>query len=127
VEGGALASPPANPPIGACYLVADGASGEWAGQEKFLAAFTEGGWRFVAPVEGARVLDRASGQTIIYRNAAWETGIIRAREVWIDGLAVLRERQPAIVDPAGGSVVDSECRDAVAAILAAMRVHGLID
>lgn len=126
VEGAEMALPPANPPVGACYLVADGATGEWAGQDGSLAAFTDGGWRFVVPVEGTRVLDRASGQIVIYRNAGWETGIVRAREVSIDGLTILRERQPAIADPTGGSVVDSECREAVAAMLGTLRNHGLI-
>jgi hypothetical protein len=126
VEGAALVSPPANPPKGACYLVAEGATAEWAGQDGFLAAFTDGGWRYIAPLEGMQVLDRSSGQTVVYRNASWETGIVRAREVWIEGMAILRERQPAIPDPTGGSVVDSQCRQAVTAILATFRTHGLI-
>ena len=126
VEGDALASPPANPPVGACYLVAAGANGEWAGQDGSLAAFTDGGWRFVAPIEGMRVFDRASGEAVVYRNANWEKGIIRTREVCVDGLTIVRERQPAIPEPAGGSAIDSECQGAVAAILATLRTHGLI-
>ena len=47
-------------------------------------------------------------------------------EVRIDGEIVVRNRQADIADPAGGGVVDSECRGAVAEILSAMRVHGLI-
>lgn len=126
VESATLAAPPANPPAGACYLVADGATGAWAGRDGSLAAFTEGGWRFVAPVEGAQVLDRSSGQSAVYGNGSWETGIVRAQEVRIDGLTILRDRQPAIADPAEGSIVDSQCRAAVATILATLRSHGLI-
>jgi hypothetical protein len=81
--------------------------------------------RFVAPVEGAQVLDRASGQIVVRTDGGWEAGIVRAEEVRIDGLTVLRERQPAVPDPAGGSVIDSECRAAIATILATLRAHGL--
>ena len=60
------------------------------------------------------------------RNDSWGAGIVRAGEFRVDDVTALREQQPAIADPDGGSVVDSQCRTAVAAILAAMRNHGLI-
>lgn len=126
IEGPALAVPPVNPPDGACFLVAVGAAGAWVGKDGSLAAFTGGGWRFIAPIEGAQVLDRSSGQSVTYRDGNWEAGIVRAQEVRINGSTILRDRQPAIADPAGGSVTDSQCRTAVAAILAAVRAHGLI-
>jgi hypothetical protein len=126
VEGSALAAPPASPPAGACYLVATGATGAWAGEGGALATFTDGGWRFVAPIEGARVLDRTSGQMVVWRGGSWEAGIVRAQEVRINGLTVLRDRQAAVADPTGGSVVDAQCRGAVASILATLRTHGLI-
>ena len=56
----------------------------------------------------------------------WEAGIVRAQEVRINDQVVLRNRQPGIADPASGSIVDSECRAAVAAILTTLRAHGLI-
>lgn len=126
VDGPAMTSPPASPAVGACFLIASGATGAWAGKDGSLAAYTDGGWRFVAPVEGAQVLDRSSGQSVIYREGSWETGIVRAQEIRIDGLTILRDRQPAIADPAGGSIVDGPCRAAVAAMLTALRTHGLI-
>ncbi len=121
-----MTAPPANPPLGSCYIVGSGATGAWAGQDGALAACTDGGWRFVAPIDGLRVRDRISGQSVVRRGAAWETGVARVQEVRVDDQIVLRERQPAIADPAGGSVVDGECRSAVANILAALRAHGLI-
>ena len=126
VESATLAAPPSSPAVGSCYLVASGATGAWAGQDGSLAAFTDGGWRFVAPVEGTQVLDRSSGESAMFSNGSWETGIVRAQEVRVNGLTILRERQPAVADPAGGSVVDVQCREAVAAILATLRTHGLI-
>ena len=79
------------------------------------------------PVDGAQVLNRASGETMVHRDGIWEAGVLRGQEVRIEGQVVLRQRQAAISDPQGGSVIDNECRIALAAILVAMRSHGLID
>jgi hypothetical protein len=126
VEGASLAAPPANPAIGACYLVAAGGSGDWQGQDSAIACFTAGGWRFVEPIEGLSVIERLSGEAFQWRSGAWEGGIARCREVRIGGETVLRERQPAIPEPVGGTVVDSESRTALAAVLSTLRTHGLI-
>jgi hypothetical protein len=126
VEGPASATPPSNPPPGNCYLVAAGATGSWAGRDGLLACFTEAGWRFVTPLDGMRLVDRASGQFISRHAGTWETGVVRAQELRVNGFTVVRERQSAIVDPSGGTVVDSQCRTAVAEILTALRGHGLI-
>ena len=126
VAGMPAQSPPASPVEGSCYLVGDGATGAWASHDRAIACFTDAGWRYIAPIEGMSVIDGSSGQTIAFGNGVWEAGIVRAQEVRIDGQTVLRNRQPAIANPAGGSVVDVECRARVAAILASLRAHGLI-
>jgi hypothetical protein len=126
IEGPALATPPASPPAGSCYLVGGGATGPWAGQDGALATYTDGGWRFVAMVEGTQLLDRASGQTVVRRSGSWENGIVRAQELCINGLTVVGQRQAAVADPTGGTFVDTQCRGAVMAILGALRAHGLI-
>jgi len=126
VEGPPLAAPPANPALGSCYIVGSSAMGAWAGQDDALAAYTDGGWRFVAPIDGMRLIDRMSGQSIVRRGTTWETGVVRAEEVRVDDQVVVRERQGAIANPTGGAVIDGECRSAVANILAALRGHGLI-
>lgn len=111
---------------GQCFVVADGATGAWAGNDGALAAFTEGGWRFVAASEGLRALNRASGETLLRRNGSWESGVVRAQEVRVGGQIVVRERQAAVATPSGGATVDAECRSAVVALLAALQAHGLI-
>lgn len=121
-----MAAPPASPPAGSCYLVASGATGAWAGHDGALASLTDAGWKFIAPVEGAQLVDAGSGQMITRRSGIWESGIVRAQEVRINGQAVVRQRQAAIADPTGGVTVDAECRAAVASILSALRTHGLI-
>lgn len=126
IEGAPLAAPPASPPAGACYLVASGATGDWAGHDGALASLTEAGWKFVAPVEGAQVMDAASGQMVVRRGGAWESGIVRAQELRVNGQTIVRQRQAAIADPTGGGTIDAECRAAVSSILSALRTHGLI-
>lgn len=127
VEGSALGTPPLSPAVGACYLVAEGASGAWSEQGGALACFTEGGWRFVAPLEGMTLFDRASGLTVVRRGGAWESGIARLAEVRINGVPVLKQRQAAVADPSGGSTIDAECRSALIGVLERLRAHGLID
>jgi len=126
VEGPATITPPASPPAGACYLVGGSATGAWAGQDGAIATYTDGGWKFVVPVEGTQLLDLASGQILVRLSGVWESGIVRAQEVRINGQTVVRNRQPAVTDPAGGTVVDTQGRAAIAAILATLRTHGLI-
>ena len=126
IENMTLTAPPASPAPGASYLVASGATGAWAGTDGMLAGYTDGGWRFIAPIDGMRVLDRTSGLTMLRTGGGWESGIVRAEEYRVGGLTVVRARQPAIADPAGGTVVDSECRAAIGSILAMLRIHGLI-
>ena len=126
VEGIPQVQPPPSPAIGDCYLVAAGGTGDWSGQDGSIACYTAGGWRFVEPIEGVGVMARSSGELIQWRSGAWEAGIARAQEVQIGGQTVLRGRQPAIANPVGGTVNDSECRSTVGAILNALRAHGLI-
>jgi hypothetical protein len=126
VESAPLAQPPASPAEGQCFIVAAGAAGAWAGHDGALAAFTPGGWRFISPIEGLRVLDRASGEIWLRRGGSWESGIVRAQEIRVAGQTVIRQRQPAISQPSGGTTIDAECRSAVTALLGALQAHGLV-
>ena len=119
-------APPASPAIGNAYVVAVGASGAWAGHDGKIAGFGEGGWRFIAAVDGASVIDRSSGEILLRRGGSWEAGIVRGQEVRLGGQKVVGARQAAIASPAGGTTIDIEGRTTIAAILAAMRSHGLI-
>jgi hypothetical protein len=126
VEEGPRAAPPTLPVIGACYIVATSPTGAWAGKALNLAAFTAGGWRFVAPVEGTTAYVRSLSVWASFRGGAWELGFVRGSNVTIGGLQVVGPRASAIVAPSGGSVVDTEARSAVGQILTALRQHGLI-
>lgn len=83
--------------FGKCWLVGEAASGQWAGKSDQIALWV-GSWRFVAPLEGMRVWDKLAGCTRLYIAGQWSNATL-------------------IQDPAGGSVVDSEARHAIGAIL----------
>jgi hypothetical protein len=102
---GELADPPATPTEGEAWLVATGATGEWAGQDGRLASFQAGNWLFAAPNEGMRLFDRSTGQILLY-HGGWQ-------------------RPPAPVAPTGGTVIDTEARTAIADLVAALVDAGI--
>ena len=126
VEGLPLAAPPASPVVGNCYLVAAAATGAWAGKAHHLAAYTSGGWRFIAPRDGLNAYVKSNGATAAYRSGTWVIGDLSGSQVSVDGTKVVGARGAAIPNPSGGATVDAEARTAIGSILAAMRDHGLI-
>jgi hypothetical protein len=126
VEEPPRSSPPAAPEVGDCYIIGGGATGDWAGQEGRVAAYSSGGWRTVAPVPGMVVYVRSDGVFATYRNDAWSVGAAHCSAVVIDGRQVLGAAAPPIAAPAGGATVDSEARATLAQMLATLRAHGLI-
>lgn len=126
VEGPPQPSPPPSPTLGSTYLVANGATGAWAGKDDCVAAWTAGGWRFTAPIEGLHLLDRSSGAVSMYRSGGWDLGGLRATSLEIGGVQVVGARASAISVPSGGTIIDAEARAAVGAILSALQAHGLI-
>lgn len=102
---GETETPPVDPAQGDTWLVADGPTGAWAGQAGKLAGWQSGNWLFVAPREGMRVFDLAAGQDRRYAGG------------WLAPVT-----PPA---PAGGAVIDSEARTAIAALVAALQQSGI--
>ena len=102
---GAAQVPPISPADGHAWLVAAGASGAWAGQDGNLACRQAGNWLFVAPTDGMRLLDRATGQE-------W-----RFYENW----KIAEEP----VEPTGGLIVDAEARVAISQLIVALKVAGI--
>ena len=119
--------PPTSPDDGQCWIVADGASGSWLGQDGSVACWTGGGWRFAAPRAGLtlRVVDR--GHMMYFDGSDWQDAVVRGDGFYVGGERVAGTRQPAIANPVGGSSIDSEARSSLVAILNAMRSHGLIE
>ena len=107
VEEAPRNDPPASPANGACYIVGPAPSGAWSGKAQQIAGYTSGGWRFVAPFEGLFVHVRDGDVIARHNGSAWTLS-------------------PAVAAPAGGTTVDAEARASIAAILSALRQHGLI-
>lgn len=103
---GIAAAPPATPADGTNWLVGSSPSGAFAGQPGKLACRQAGNWLFVAPRDGMRLLNRATGQEIRYLGT-WRT-----------------PNRPAAAT--GGTVIDSEARAAISAIIATLESAGLI-
>lgn len=97
VVDGELAEPPTGAQPGQCWLVADGAAGDWAGREGAIASWDGYQWTYCAPHPGMVVYDASAGQRIVF-GTTWQ-----------------RAARPE--DPVGGTVVDVEARAAIAALI----------
>jgi hypothetical protein len=126
VESADLSAPPGGPTVGQCWIVAAGASGDWSGQADMVALWTEGGWRFVAPRAGLRVVVADRDHALFYDGTLWRPDAIRGDGVYLDEVRVVGPQMAAIGPPSGGVVIDAEARSTLANILAALRSHGLI-
>jgi hypothetical protein len=126
VEEPPRASPPSAAAIGSCYIVAASPTGTWAGKAHHLAAYTSGGWRFLAPIEGLSAYIRSTSLPALFRSGGWEIGVLRGSSVLVAGQQVVGARQPSVPTPAGGATIDTEARSAIGQILTALRQHGLV-
>lgn len=103
---GERADPPPAPVDGQAWRIGQGASGDWAGQSGKIAARQAGAWLFLTPQAGLRAFDRSAGHEMRYDNG-W---VVTAR--------------PAL--PSGGQVVDSEARQTLIQIVAALTNAGIV-
>jgi len=126
VEAVGVDTPPAAPVRGACWVVGAVPSGAWTGQAGALAGWTDGGWRFIAAREGMAAWSSADVAIARFSSGSWTVGELRGTRLVLAGAAVVGARQAAIATPVGGSAIDTEARAAIAAVLVALRTHGLI-
>lgn len=119
--------PPAAPKAGECWIVGVVPTGAWMGHGGELAGWTDGGWRFATPRKGFAAWCISGGKPIAYRNGVWQEGDVLADRLVIAGKPVVGARAGRIADPADGTVVDGPARQAITAILGALRQHGLIE
>ena len=102
---GESAVPPASPVDGEAWLVATGATGDWAGKDTMIATRQADNWLFIASREGLRVFDRSTRQERLFTT------------IWQSPTA-----PPA---PSGGAVIDVEARAALAQLIQALRVSAV--
>lgn len=127
VESAEETVPPPLPAQGQCWIVAAGATGSWLGRDGSVACWTEGGWRHIEPRAGLALWAANRGHLMQYDGDAWGEGAVRGDGLYVGGVRVAGARRPAISNPAGGGSIDNEARSSIAAILSAMRDHGLIE
>ncbi len=114
VERRDLTEPPIGALDGQCWLVPEGATGDWSGRAGEVAISTAGGWRYLAPPDGATVFDRQGSEQLRRLGGSWCV------------IAPVGAPAAPIPLPAGGTVVDSEARAAIGAIVQRMMAMGLI-
>ena len=105
IEGEAP-NPPINPIDGTAWLIGAGATGVWLGRDGSIACRQAGNWLYVAPRDGFQARNRANGQ-IRYFFGGWDVA-------------------HAPTEPIGGSVVDNEARIAIAELISALRITGIL-
>ncbi len=111
----AVGVPPATPVAGQCWIIPATATGEWEGRGNQLAAWTEGGWRYLPP--RTAMLIRVQDENADYRfdGAAWLPA------------APFGAPAPVVAPPSGGSVVDVEARAAILSLIDRLKLLRLIN
>jgi len=79
------------------------------------------------PVAGQALWLADRQMTVRYDGATWVEGEVHGERLVLAGQQVVGARQGAIADPAGGTTVDGQARQALSALLLACRAHGLIE
>jgi hypothetical protein len=66
-----LTAPPGSPEDGDRYIVASGATGDWAGWDLNVAVFTDGAWLRLPPRVGWRTWIEDEGLLLVYNGSEW--------------------------------------------------------
>ena len=66
-----LTAPPGSPADGDRYIVASGATGDWAGWDMNVALWTDGNWLRLPPRTGWRAWIESEGMLLVYDGAGW--------------------------------------------------------
>jgi hypothetical protein len=72
VASRSVTEPPANPTDGARFIVASGASGDWAGQDHAIALNAGGAWLFLTPGTGWRSWVADEGTEVVWQDGMWQ-------------------------------------------------------
>lgn len=118
---------PTDPAPGDSWIIGSTPTGAWAGRAHQLATWTDGGWRFVAPVPGMTLWKLDSGYRLHWTGAAWSDGNWPVAALTINGLQVVGPRLETVPSPSGGTIIDAEARAGVDQVIVALRTHGLIE
>ncbi len=98
--------PPLSPDEGECWIVGSQPKGGWTGYTDRIACNQSGNWLFVSPVKGMVAFDTSAGRIARY-DGGWSSA-------------------SAVAIPNGGTTVDTEARSAIAGIVDALTVAGIL-
>jgi len=99
-------APPAITVESDCFRIKAPATGEWAGREDRVAVLIAGEWHFVEPVHGMALYDQTTDNILVFRSG-WKLA-----------------QAPAL--PGGGTVVDTEARAAIGALIQSLKALGVL-
>lgn len=88
------------------WLISDMPSGIWSQRANEIAILTANGFRYIEPIAGMRIFNEQSDCLMIYKDMSWYIA-------------------PTLAAPTDGSVIDSQARDSISAILDNLRQFGL--
>lgn len=71
VEDNTLTTPPADAIDGQCYVVADGATGDWSGRATQIAVRKDQAWHFYIPKEGWTCWLRSRNAMMVFEGYGW--------------------------------------------------------
>ena len=75
VVSNALATPPATPGDGQCWIVAAGGTGAWAGKDTNVAAWQDGAWTFYVPKTGFAAFADNIATLLVWSGSAWTAAV----------------------------------------------------
>ena len=75
VVSNALATPPAAPGDGQCWIVAAGGTGAWAGKDTAVAAWQDGAWAFYTPKTGFSAFADNLSMLLVWSGTAWMAAV----------------------------------------------------
>ncbi len=82
-----LTAPPTAPLTGACYIVAQGATGDWQDEDGMVAVYSGLYWDFYQPKTGWRVWVEDEATEAVFDGAGWTTSATRTERVAALGIS----------------------------------------
>lgn len=126
VETATRTLPPVAPAIGQAWIVAAGASGEWAGRAAMIAIFGSAGWRYTAPRQGCVAWLGDVQRFTVFTASGWRDDGWPVAALKVGTRTLLAGPATTVPAVSGGAVVDVEARTALAALIAGLRAQGLV-
>lgn len=126
VHSRSMATPPTQPVAGDIYIVGTSPTGAWSDGAGQLAGFDGFGWILTKPKTGCVAWVADEQQFAVYSDNVWLSGGWPTQGLLIGGRTVLAAVPVAVAAPDGGTIVDAECRAALAELLVALRHQSVI-